>query len=100
LENWLLPFLPIRNGVAIVLRLLRESGKDTKQTAVQGVYQQMMGGRVAQMLRVRLDRDYQCVPEISANKYALNIRFTVQEGGQRPKVVDSDVDFELTFCTL
>ena len=100
LEYWLAPFLPIRDGLAIVLRLLRESGKVSTQTAAQGVYQQMMAGRIAQMLRVRLKRDYHCVPEISANKYALNIRFTSQEGGQRPKVIESDVDFELTFCNL
>ena len=100
LEGWLAPFLPIRDGIAIVLRLLRESGKSTTQTAVQGVYQQMMAGRIAQMLRIRLKLDYQCVPEISANKYALNIRFTTQEPGQRPKVFESDVDFELTFCNL
>jgi cell division protein ZapD len=100
LEHWLAPFLPIRDGIAIVLRLLRESGKVSAQTAIQGVYQQMMAGRIAQMLRIRLRRDYPCVPEISANKYALNIRFTTQEGGQRPKVIESDVEFELTFCNL
>jgi cell division protein ZapD len=100
LELWMSPFLPIRDGIAIVLKLLRESGKVSEQIAAQGVYQQMMAGKVAQMLRIRLKRDYQCVPEISANKYALNIRFTVQEGGQRPKVFESDVDFELTFCNL
>jgi cell division protein ZapD len=100
LEGWLAPFLPIRDGIAIVLRLLRESGKASSQTAVQGVYQQMMAGRIAQMLRIRLKLDYQCVPEISANKYALNIRFTTQEASQRPKVFESDVDFELTFCNL
>ena len=38
--------------------------------------------------------------EISANKYALNIRFTLHDGGQRAKVIESDVDFELTFCNL
>ena len=100
LEGWLAPFLPIRDGIAIVLRLLRESGKGTTQTAVQGVYQQMMAGRIAQMLRIRLKLEYQCVPEISANKYALNIRFTTQEAAQRPRVFESDVDFELTFCNL
>ena len=100
LEGWLAPFLPIRDGIAIMLRLLRESGKVSNQTAVQGVYQQMMAGRVAQMLRLRLRPDHQCVPEISANKYALNIRFTTHEGGQRPRVIETDVDFELTFCNL
>ena len=100
LENWLAPFLAIRDGLAIVLRLLRESGKVSTQTAVQGVYQQMMAGRIAQMLRIRLHPEYHCVPEISANKYALNIRFTTQEGGQRPKIIESNIEFDLTFCNL
>ena len=100
LQQWLAPFLPIRDAITIVLRLLRESGKSSAQVAYQGVYQQMMAGRVAQMLRIRLSRDYHCVPEISANKYALNIRFTTQEGMQRPRVAETDVEFELTFCNL
>jgi len=79
---------------------LRASGKSTQQVAHQGTYQQMMTGRIAQMVRVRLAREYQCVPEISANKYALNIRFTTQEGVQRPKAAETDVEFELTFCNL
>jgi cell division protein ZapD len=100
LQQWLSPFLPIRDAIAIVLRLLRESGKSTSQIAYQGIYQQMMAGRMAQMLRIRLSRDYHCVPEISANKYALNIRFTTQEGVQRPKAAETEVEFELTFCNL
>ena len=100
LQLWLAPFLPIREGMGIVVRLLRESGKSSTQVAYQGVYQQMMAGRIAQMLRIRLARDYPCVPEVSANKYALNIRFLAQEGLQRPRVAESDVEFELTFCNL
>jgi cell division protein ZapD len=70
------------------------------QVAQQGTYQQMMTGRIAQMVQVRLARSYQCVPEISANKYALNIRFMTQEGMQRPRAAETDVEFELTFCNL
>jgi cell division protein ZapD len=100
LQQWLAPFLPTRDAIGIVLRLLRESGKTTTQIAYQGVYQQMMAGRMAQMLRIGLSGDYACIPEISANKYALNIRFTTQEGMQRPKASETDVEFELTFCNL
>jgi cell division protein ZapD len=100
LEQWLAPFLPVRDAVDIVLRLLRASGKSSMQVAQQGTYQQMMTGRVAQMVGVRLARSYPCVPEISANKYALNIRFMTQEGMQRPKAFEGDVEFELTFCNL
>jgi len=99
LNEWLAPFLPIRNGVQIILRLLRESGKTSNQIAVQGVYQQTMAGRLAQMIRIRLDSDFDCVPEISANKYALNVRFTTAIGAQRRTAID-DVNFELTFCNL
>ena len=100
LQVWLTPFLLIRDAVDIVLRLLRASGKNSMQVAQQGMYQQMMTGRVAQMISVGIERDYPCVPEISANKYALNIRFTTQEGMQRPKVAETDVVFQLTFCNL
>ncbi len=100
LQQWLAPFLPTRDAIGIVLRLLRESGKTTTQIAHQGVYQQIMAGRMAQMLRIGLSGDYACIPEISANKYALNIRFTTQEGMQRPKASETDVEFELTFCNL
>jgi cell division protein ZapD len=99
LDEWIAPFLPIRNGVRIVLRLLRENGKTASHVAHQGVYQQTMAGRLAQLLRIQLDARYDCVPEISANKYALNIRFTTAIGTQRRTSVD-DVDFQLTFCNL
>ncbi len=41
-----------------------------------------------------------CVPEISANKYALNIRFVTAGADPRPRTCEPDVEFELTFCTL
>jgi cell division protein ZapD len=99
LDEWLSPFLPIRNGVRIILKLLRESGKTTGQVAHQGVYQQTMTGRLAQIVRIWLDSSCDCVPEISANKYALNVRFATVIGAQRRASVD-DVIFELTFCNL
>jgi len=40
------------------------------------------------------------VPEISANKYALNIRFMLPETIVRPRLAERDVHFELTFCSL
>ena len=100
LKTWLQPFEPITEAVNIVLKLLRQSGKKNAVVARQGIFQQTMTGKVAQMIRIELSSDYICVPEISANKYALNIRFTHQEGKQRPKVVETDFAFDLTFCNL
>jgi cell division protein ZapD len=65
------------------------------------MFQQMLGGKTAQMMRVRLAPDMPCVPEISANKYVLNIRFINQNGEDtRSRTADWDVAFELTFCNL
>ncbi len=98
--TWVGPMLPIRQGIVIVLRLLRSSGRPEKQNAPRGSYQLMLAGKQAQLVRLRLNRNDGYVPEISAGKYALNIRFLSPDIGQRPKQVDADVDFELTFCNL
>ncbi len=100
LERWLTPFVPLTFGINIILRLLRDSGRSTSHVAASGVFQQMMGGRVAQLLRLSVDDSCEAVPEVSANKYALNIRFTVTTGTERPRPSQSDIPFELTFCNL
>ncbi len=101
LAGWTSPLYPLRDGSAIILRILRESGKPARFQAPQGTYQQMLGGKTAQMLRVRLDPALGCVPEMSANKYVLNIRFLTQGGEDpRPRTAEGDIDFELTFCNL
>ena len=100
LLGWIHPMTPIRDGLAIVLRLLRASGHPEGQTARSGTFQLMLGGRVSQMVRVRVPRGSQAVPEISANKYALNIRFMLPETVSRPRQADDDIHFELTFCSL
>jgi cell division protein ZapD len=100
LMGWITPLLPIRAGLAIVLRLLRSSGRPERVVAQGGAFQQMLSGRTAQLIRLRLSRGQAAIPEISANKYALNIRFTVPETDMRPKQSEVDVEFELTYCNL
>jgi cell division protein ZapD len=96
--EWIGPLLPLKSAVDVVLRILRESGHVSQHTAVQGMFQLMLGGRTAHLLRVALDAP--CAPEVSANKYALNIRLLTPETSQKPRPCDRDVVFELTFCSL
>ena len=79
---------------------VRDKQKPQMLAAPQGMYQQMLGGKTAQMLRLRLDREQPCVPEISANKYALNIRFVISGSRQKTRIYEEDVEFELRFCNL
>lgn len=100
LHGWIGPMLPLRDGITILLKLLRENGKVHHFTAFHGSFQQMQGGRVAQMLRIALNTELPCIPEISANKYALNIRFVEAKYTAKTAVYDQDVAFDLTFCSL
>jgi len=100
LHSWLTPFLPLLAGLKIILRLLREDGKVLNLTATKGTFQQMQGGRVAQIIRIRLDSELACIPEVSANKYALNIRFIKADFAAKSTLFEQDVPFELTFCSL
>jgi len=100
LSAWLAPMLPIRDALKIILKLLRESGKVHHFTAHQGSFQQMQGGRVAQLLRITLDTNLACIPEVSANKYVLNIRFVNANYAAKSALHDQDVEFNLTFCAL
>ena len=100
LQIWLTPFLPLHTGLKIVLRLLRESGKVFHFTAHHGTFQQMQGGRVAQLLRVSLSSELACIPEVGANKYAINIRFIAANYAAKTTLFEQDVPFDLTFCSL
>jgi cell division protein ZapD len=100
LTAWVGPLMPLRRCFAIVLRLLRESGHSMQVVAAQGGYQQMLGGKSYQMLQVRLDESLGAIPETSANKYMIWVRFTAQDGDMRPRPIDIDVPFELVLCNL
>jgi cell division protein ZapD len=99
--KWAAPLLPLRDAATIVLRLARESGQASKVMAMQGSYQQMLSGRSYQLMQVRVPEESRVIPEASANKYMLWVRFTIQEDGSvRPRPVDGDVPFQLTLCNL
>lgn len=99
-NKWITPLLPIRSSFNTILKLLRNSGRTFRHTAYQGLFQQTDSGLIAQMLRLKIDKEFPCVPEISANKYALNIRFIPFGSDQKTNVYEEDIDFELTYCNL
>jgi len=59
-----------------------------------------MGGRAFQMVQVRLAAETGAIPEISANKYLLWVRFMSQDGDLRPRPFEGSVEFELALCNL
>lgn len=100
ISTWFAPMAPLFDAIAVVLRLLRESGRSVKITAENGSYQQMLQGKTYQMLRLVVDPELGAIPEISANKYMLWVRFTSQDGDTKPKAYEGEVPFELTLCNF
>lgn len=100
IRKWFAPLTPLFDAISMVLRLLRESGRPVKMIAQTGSYQQMLQGKAYQMLRLNIDGKLGAIPEISANKYMLWIRFTSQDGDMKPKAFEGDVPFELSLCSF
>jgi cell division protein ZapD len=100
INAWIAPFRPLLDSLSIVLKLLRESGQRSQQAAISGSFQQALGGKTYQMVQVSVNPSARAIPEISANKYLLWIRFTSQDGDLRPKAYEGNVEFELTLCNL
>ncbi|MDR0578203.1 MAG: cell division protein ZapD [Candidatus Accumulibacter sp.] len=102
LRGWYQPLMPLRDGFVIVLRLLRDSGTTERQLAKGGYFQRMLGGCASQMVRVSLDTQRPYIPEISANRHALNVRFVFQDAETRQRQIHdaTDVPFDMTFCNL
>jgi cell division protein ZapD len=100
LQRWMSSLMPLQAGISMVMRLLRETGQPTEAIAPQGAYQQMLAGKTYQLLRVWVDEAAGVFPEISANKYMVWIRYSSQDGEQRPQAVTRDVAFKMTLCAL
>lgn len=100
-DGWLERLMPMHNAIKTILRILRGSGLESKLTAKNGFYQQMLSGaKPAQMLIIKIKDDCPCFPEVSANKYAINVRFQSLDFVQKPKQCEHDIDFTMTLCNF
>lgn len=98
LDSWTQQLMPLHEAVKIALRLLREGGTRQDMVAEQGAYQQMLGGKAYQLLRVWVDPERNAFPEISGNKYMVWVRFSTQSSEVKPQQTQADVPFKLALC--
>ncbi|MFO7641055.1 MAG: cell division protein ZapD [Candidatus Competibacteraceae bacterium] len=102
LREWLDPFIPMRDAVALILRLIRESATPRLEIAVRGFFQHGLdGGAPHQLIRVLLPPGAECFPEISGGRHRFTIRFLEQHNPNRRAIQSTaDVAFELACCTI
>ena len=99
LRRWCLTLAPLADSVALLLKMLRESGAPQKVMASGGQMQQNLPqGKTFQLLRLRLDEALGLIPEISGNRLKVSIRFMRQGNDDRLHPANEDCAFELTLC--
>ena len=105
LKTWLDPIAPLEEAVVLVLRLLRESSQTSSETAPHGNFQRALAGARSPLLaRIEINPGHAVVPEVSANKYTVNIRFLEHSGNfhaaGRATVTARSIPFGLALCSL
>lgn len=99
LSHWTERVTPIEHGVALLLRLLRDSGERLTPTARGGMYLHQTAPGV-QLIRVQAQR-LDVFPEISAGRHRATVRF-MRLSGERAaaRQSDEDITFSMVCCRL
>ena len=99
--DWYSQLEDVRGPVALVLDLVRQSTKPSRQRAERGFYQSALDTtQPYQMLRVLLPSDAQFFAEISAGRHRFTVRFLQPQANARPVQISEDTDFLLACCAL
>ena len=102
IEGWFEPMRPLFKAIQLVLKMLRHSGQTSRASAEQGNFTQQMSGKPFHLLQVDLPSDLDAVPEFSANKYMLWIRFNIPNanGVCKNNPYNEPLEFRIRFCNL
>ena len=98
LARWVATLSPVTDAVALLLKLLRDSGAPQKVIANGGQFQQTLPqGRTFLLLRLALEVG-PLIPEISGNRLMVSVRVLRHGADNRAHAVADDVPLELALC--
>lgn len=102
LAAWIGGFDLLHDATRLCLKLVRESGVSSEETAVGGMFQRTLETNTpCQMIRVCVPESIGDFPEISAGRHRFTVRFMRQpEPEERPTQASEDVHFRLTCCVI
>ena len=100
LELWIAPLMPVVQTTVLLLGLLRQRKHDLTLEAPQGAYQCLDSASLknVQLISIDYKGDLSIHPEITANKYAINVRFLeASKGLSRPVQTTLTIPFTMHF---
>ncbi|WP_028603543.1 cell division protein ZapD [Ottowia thiooxydans] len=99
LDRWANTLGPLARALALLMQILRDSGKPQKVMSTAGQFQQTLPqGRSFQLLRLRIDESLGLVPEISGNRLVTSVRLMRHGDDGKLHTAREEVPFELTLC--
>lgn len=99
LTQWSSEFEGLSRALALLMKMLRDSGMPHKVVATDGQFQQHLpAGRSFQLLRLRLDPALGLVPEISGNRLLFSVRLMQRGDDGRLQPTQADIPLEVTLC--
>ncbi|MEO1957023.1 MAG: cell division protein ZapD [Methylophilaceae bacterium] len=100
-DVWLSELLPIYKAIKMTLHLLRSSCAESDCVAEHGVYQQQITpAKQIQLLKISMPDDGDCYPEVSGNKYIINVHFYMSSHVEQKKASNARVHFKMAQCNL
>lgn len=102
LLEWFQPLEIVSEAIVQVLSYMRAAGLPRSIVAGEGYYEQNLDtNRSWQMLRIEVDPELQCYPEVSAGRQRFTVRF-LEPGDfrNRPRVAFRDIPFRLSCCAI
>lgn len=102
LQDWVGSFSLLSESVNLCLALVRDSGVSSDEAATGGFFQRNLESTTpCQMIRVLLDAEASCFPEISAGRHRFTVRFmALQDVGERASQIKTDIPFRLVCCVI
>lgn len=99
LNRWAQSLVPLAEAIALLMKMMRDSGSPHKVVAPAGQFQQNLPqGRTYQLLRLAIDPRMELVPEISGNRLMVSVRLLRLGPDERLHPTPDDASFELTLC--
>ena len=105
LEAWLMPLMPMFEALKFILLIVRDARKHKSCITQDKTYQQPLNGVRFDMLQVELADTSPYLPDISANKHVVWLRFSLPNFRSQPQHLRVDpshpeINFELNLCGM
>ncbi len=103
MERWAMPFAPLFDAVVFLLSIARNMVSSKDCVTLNKVFQQPLLGRKFDILQIEITQTTRCLPDVSANKHVIWLRFARPALQARPTAVTGEptpeeISFRLGLC--